>query len=483
MTDPIASSDLPPRILVVSDLHILTGSDPVTGRINARENFLADDAFSRFLKSQRAEVSQGEPLLVINGDAFDFIRITDVPRTDEDFARWDADLADLGYRPKRPLRHTMVRKEYRDGLRTDHYKTVWKFRRIVRGHPAFFAALGDWVASGGRIVFMKGNHDLEFHWPLLHQAIRFELAKQAGGRADGAAIEFHENGLQIHNVYIEHGHRFEAMTRVDGPPTVFDGREIRFPFGSFFNKYVINHLEDLDPFLDNVKPTRKVIEVAIRRRPFAVLRILGHGIRALRGTLVRESPRHGLALVLLLLILGLPILTLTLVILTFLFQPVRGTIDSLIGSETLRRVLVVLGTVAPWVIAGFHELFRKKTFEHGEDEYAEGVYQELPGRAGSFQRMYAVMGHTHRMDIQDLGAIGDTHCFYLNCGSWTPQWDEQRPDLNGRLAYSFIRLDLENGEYRHRLMEWRDDRGEAVPAVIYAPSAPGRRPSTAAGAR
>jgi hypothetical protein len=130
---------------------------------------------------------------------------------------------------------------------------------------------------------------------------------------------------------------------------------------------------------------------------------------------------------------------------------------------------VILGTVAPWLIAGFHELFRKKAFEHGEDEYSEGIYQELPARTGSFQRMYGVMGHTHRMDIQDLGTIGGTRCFYLNSGSWTPQWDEHRPDLNGRIAYSFIQLDLENGEYRHRLLEWRDDRGEAVPALIYSP--------------
>jgi UDP-2,3-diacylglucosamine pyrophosphatase LpxH len=308
MTDGPAAP-LPPRILVVSDLHILTGSDPVTGRIHARENFLADDAFRRFLASQRLEVSEGEPLLVINGDAFDFIRISDVPRTDEDFAVWLEDLARVGYKPKRPLRHTLVRKELRDGLRTDHYKTVWKFRRIVRGHPVFFAALGEWVASGGRIVFVKGNHDLEFHWPLLHQAIRVELAKEAGARAEGPAIQFVEDGLQIQNVYIEHGHRFEAMTRVNGSPTVFDGREIRFPFGSFFNKYVINHLEDLDPFLDNVKPTSKVVQVAIKRRPLAALGILFHGVRALRGVIIRESPRHTLALLLLLVILGLPLVT------------------------------------------------------------------------------------------------------------------------------------------------------------------------------
>lgn len=469
MTNSATAWDLPPLILVVSDLHLVTGCDPATGRMHPRENFLADHAFARFLAAQRRLVTDGAPLLVINGDSLDFIRITDIPTTDEEFAHWEADLAQLGYHPKRPLRHTLVRKEYRYGLRTDDYKTVWKFREIVRGHPVFFAALGEWVRSGGRLAFIKGNHDLEFHWTLLHQAIREELSKQAGDLARGPAIEFHEDWFQIQNVYIEHGHRFEPMTRVEGEPTIFRGDEVRFPFGSFFSKYVINQLEGLDPFLDNIKPTSKVLTVAIRRRPLSALAILYHGARALRRVVFRERAEHWLTLLLVLAVIALPLLIVAIVVLSFIFEPVRDQIRSIIsGDHPVVRALVILAALAPWLLAGFHDLSRKKKHVHGEDEYSEGIYLALQGRTGSFQQVYGIVGHTHRMDVQDLGTIGGARCFYLNSGSWTPRWDEHRPDLNGRIEYSFIGLDLQSGEYRHRMLEWRDDLGEGVPALIYA---------------
>jgi UDP-2,3-diacylglucosamine pyrophosphatase LpxH len=438
--------------------------------MHPRENFLADSAFARFLAAQRRLVPDGAPLLVINGDSLDFIRITAIPTTDEQFAQWEADLAQIGYHPKRPLRHTLVRKEYRYGLRTDDYKTVWKFREIVRGHPVFFAALGEWVRSGGRLVFLKGNHDLEFHWTLLHQAIREELAKQAGDLARGPAVQFHEDWFQIQNVYIEHGHRFEAMTRVDGEPTIFRGDEVRFPFGSFFNKYVINELEELDPFLDNIKPNSKVLAVAIRRRPLSAFTILYHGARALRRVVFRERAEHWLMLLLILVVIALPIVIAAILILAFIFESVRQQLWSFIsGGHPAMKVAVILAAVAPWLVAGFQDLARrKKKHAHGEDEYAEGIYEVLQQRTGSFEQVYGIVGHTHRMDVQDLGTIGQTRCFYLNSGSWTPRWDEHRPDMNGRIEYSFISLDLENGEYRHRMLEWRDDRGEGAPALLYA---------------
>jgi UDP-2,3-diacylglucosamine pyrophosphatase LpxH len=476
MTDPVSASPLPSCIIVVSDLHLLTGRDPASGRTNPRENFLADHAFARFLTCQKRSAGGDKPLLVINGDSLDFLRITELPTTDAEFAEWEADLARIGYRPGRPLRHTLVRREYRYGLRTDDYKTVWKFRQIVRGHPVFFAALGEWVRSGGSLVFLKGNHDLEFHWPLLHAAIRQELARVAGELAWGSAVRFHEDWLQIQNVYIEHGHRFESMTRVDGEPTIFRGDEVRLPYGSFFNKFVINDLEELDPFLDNIKPTSKVLTVAIKRRPLSAFKILYLGARALRGVAFRGRAEHWLTLLLVLLVIALPVLVVIVAILAFLFESVRHQVaDAIGGRSPIVRIAVIAAGLAPWLIAGIQELSRKKKkHAHGEDEYGEGIYEALRERTGSFQQMYGIVGHTHRMDVQELGTLNGVRCVYLNSGSWTPRWDEHRPDLNGRIEYSFIRLDLQGSEYRHQLLEWRDDLGEGVAALVFAPMRRGR---------
>ncbi len=57
------------------------------------------------------------------------------------------------------------------------------------------------------------------------------------------------------------------------------------------------------------------------------------------------------------------------------------------------------------LIAGFQELSRKKKSVHGEDEYGEGIYEALRERTGSFQQVYGIVGHTHRMDIQELGTL------------------------------------------------------------------------------
>ncbi len=72
------------------------------------------------------------------------------------------------------------------------------------------------------------------------------------------------------------------------------------------------------------------------------------------------------------------------------------------------RVAVIVAGLAPWLIAGFQELSRKKKHVHGEDEYGEGIYEALRERTGSFQQVYGIVGHTHRMDIQELGTL--TRC-------------------------------------------------------------------------
>src|SRR5215471_4273279 len=79
-------SENPPReIFVVSDLHLCRGRNPETGRFSRTEDFLSDQAFSRFLDYAYAGP---EKLLFINGDAFDFVRICHYPRSDQEFDAW-----------------------------------------------------------------------------------------------------------------------------------------------------------------------------------------------------------------------------------------------------------------------------------------------------------------------------------------------------------------------------------------------------------
>ncbi len=65
----------PQTLLVVSDLHLGEGKDPQSGRYRRRENFFADAAFRRFL-AYHDPMPTGSAMLVLNGDTFDFGKIT-----------------------------------------------------------------------------------------------------------------------------------------------------------------------------------------------------------------------------------------------------------------------------------------------------------------------------------------------------------------------------------------------------------------------
>jgi hypothetical protein len=231
-------SRAPPRqILIGSDLHLGPGWDAITETCVAAQNFLADRAFAAWLAYHRDRAP--ETLLVLNGDIFDMLRITAIPQ-DGDFDAWAERLQAIAHPKLRSeLRDSVSRTERRYGLRTDDYKTVWRLLVLERGHPIFIDALVERVAAGGRVLLLTGNHDVEMYWPMVHDHVRSQLAGRRTPPAEVVArITFEQSWIVIDNLYIEHGHQYEAMTRVDGAPTLApEHREINLPLGSFVNRW------------------------------------------------------------------------------------------------------------------------------------------------------------------------------------------------------------------------------------------------------
>lgn len=64
-------------VVIVSDLHLSAGYDPLTGRYDRTEDFFYDAAFARFLDNLllRAEVEHRKWRLVILGDMLDFLQV------------------------------------------------------------------------------------------------------------------------------------------------------------------------------------------------------------------------------------------------------------------------------------------------------------------------------------------------------------------------------------------------------------------------
>lgn len=474
-------SENPPReIFVVSDLHLCRGRNPETGRFSRTEDFLSDQAFSRFLDY----ASTGpEKLLFINGDAFDFVRICHYPRSDQEFKEWSEFLERLAI-AKTPadLRLSISKVERRFGLETDDYKSAWKLLQIANGHREFFQALAKWINGGGTLLFSKGNHDLELYWPLVRKELE-ELLRREG--ADGPALSsrllYCDDWVRIGNVYFEHGHKYDPQQRVDdsdNSPVLRDKpSQLKLPLGIFVNRYLINQLEKLEPFLSSVRPTEKILWMLLRTHPLSALAILFRSLHFIRRAFQTSNVRDFFWYAVYLGSLTVPLLTVLAIAGIFAFARLRDFF--VVKHPMSSMVLGASGMLAPYLAAAFREFVRwlgrkkRRPAQVGEDEMAQGVYASMEKlKLPAFSRVYAVMGHTHDQDVQRLPDLSGATTLYLNTGTWIPIWPDDRPDLAGQVLFPFVHFRRETSqEYRHEYAEWRDDRGEPAESYILEPPA------------
>jgi UDP-2,3-diacylglucosamine pyrophosphatase LpxH len=472
-------TDPPAHVLVASDLHLGRGWDPVTATCIATENFLADHAFAAWLEHYAAAAA--ETLLILNGDIFDVLRITDIPRSDEDFERWARWLDRLGApRDVAALREDIDKSERRYGLKTHDHKTVWKLLLTVDGHPRVLAALAAWVSRGGRVLFITGNHDVELYWPLVRSAIRRELADRgAGDEAEvGDRVLFEQEHVVIDNLYVEHGHRFERLTRVEGPPELprdpGDEGQINLPLGSFVNRYVINKVEALDPFIDNVKPVQDALMRLARQRPLKILSTYLGAWRFLGMMVAKRGLHHSTVAIAAALVLPPILIPVALV----LFTPIKDTVLGFLPDSVGTAVTIVLGVVAsgvvPYVAGVLGDVLKRirrsrPVTDHQLDAARELVNTEL--RDCPRRRKYVCMGHSHVSAVRRLDADGDH--VYLNTGTWIALWPDDRPDLIGRTVYTYAAFDAggDGDGYVARALEWDEHADRPRPATILVPAA------------
>ena len=500
----------PPHfVLVASDFHIGEGRNPLTGRIEPRENFLADEVFADWLGHYRQEAAKGA-LLLLNGDTFDFIRITRIPKSRKDFEEWALRLERIGEgeRAKRLRQVTEVderqwgqarrsvvsKREEWFGLRADDYKTVWKLHVIIRGHEAFFQALADWVGWGGRLLFVKGNHDVELFWPLVHRTIRGEVVtriiekrSEDPGEEICFRIAFANKGFTMANLYVEHGHRHESMTSVFGGEVLEESPwELNLPLGSFLNRYFLNQIERLDPYIDNVVPTHQALLRLLRERPYLmVMAYLGAWRFALRALRVPKGRSEKRAVRRVWAVLLLPPASMAVYAAHWIwpasFMPYPW------WFVTLGFLATFFSPAALPYLVGFLEgLLSRRSDREVRDPLVEGARKVLrrvfpwlqPGAESHdgvppVSRVYAVFGHRHTLEVIDLGGITDdgTETFYANSGTWIPLWPINRPDLRGNVIYSYLEYRLgTDGEYGHRSLVWDDEARTPETATESQPS-------------
>jgi hypothetical protein len=342
---------------------------------------------------------------------------------------------------------------------------------MEEGHGPFFDALSGWVAGGGWLIVVKGNHDLELYWPLVRRAVRDALVLH--GAAPGAveeAVAFADEGFAVNNVYVEHGHQYERMTQVRGSP-VLAGRpaEINYPLGSFINRYFINRIELLDPFIQNRKPSEQALLALLRQRPVAIVKIYTGGWKFVVRAFAQVRTRQGALAVLLSFALVVPVITIGLIAAWLIFPGVRAWLLEWLPFLQLRWLRIggsvggsLFPALLPYLLGAAREVLKDIGILRATDTLAAAAPDRLAEQfppATSPRCVYAMMGHTH---VQKVERLPDSarRALYVNTGTWTALWPLDRPDLAGRIIYSVTRFRRHGGEYRLEALEWNDDAGE-----------------------
>jgi UDP-2,3-diacylglucosamine pyrophosphatase LpxH len=192
------------NILVISDLHLGEDLRPSTANVSYLRHLVRlERELEAFLAHYTAQRIDGRPWsLVVNGDMVDFMSVMILP----DEAEPD-DAEDRLY-----------------GLGFGERQSQRKLEKVIARHRGVFGKLAEFVAAGNELVIVTGNHDVEFHYPMVQRTLVEWLCGLAvgAGAPDEARAEFarritfcpwfyYREGV----IYVEHGHQYDEYCSFD----------------------------------------------------------------------------------------------------------------------------------------------------------------------------------------------------------------------------------------------------------------------------
>jgi UDP-2,3-diacylglucosamine pyrophosphatase LpxH len=491
-TKPVKFESINEEIFVVSDLHIASGKNSI-GIFKGTENFFADDSFGRFLDYADSVKKTSRALLVINGDVFDFLRVVEYPgkirkarlskrikdflrfnpikppmppdasAIETQFGEWQETLEKIGIAKMVDELKTISKKEKEFGLKTHDYKSVWKLHLIQKGHDEFFDALARWLDRGNRLIIVKGNHDTEWYWLAVRNYFRLILAERISAENISATLKsilpkitFIDDSVVIdEDFYIEHGHRYDKYTMILGDP-LFNPHELNIPFGSFFNRYLLNRIELFLPFLDNVRPSGNVLPVLMKENFPLGLKVLFQHLPFTLRMLFTFNGRYIFFMLkrvlLILLALLLPIVLLLLfnndylkqiAVISQLWYSIKNLFDLIIPSFIKTPLVNILKGFGSFFLS--YLLARLVSWlQLTEPDSLEAFARE---RSKNSDCNYFTMGHTHNPGEYRFGGGKQ----FYNTGTWIPVIELSNTEIREDKTYSFLHM-------------IRDSSGKLIPA-------------------
>lgn len=432
-------------IVVISDLHLASGTN-TSGNFYGTENFFADNAFERFMQHIGGQPKQ--TVLIINGDFIDFLRITDYPKSDHELENWQEILQAVGIdKSLQQLKESLGKKEREYGLKTNDYKSIWKLYKCANGHHKIFQQLAVWLIKGNTLIITKGNHDLEWYWPSVRKYFSHLMQKLGGSTTPSSLpLYFVDDTLIIDNkIYVRHGHTYENDTEVKGEPTI-NAEELNLPFGSFFNRYLINRLELAYPFLDNVRPQQKILPILIRERFPLAIKVLLHYVPFTLLIIPKKLWCHVFKYLFnIVIVLVLP--------LAITAYAIWKDVDfSKLGNGGfVGQQLLALGKNFGFLFLSYifgrllamARLSSLPTFI----PIAKEIFQNR-----SFIEI-VTFGHSHNPE-----QYAENEKFYFNTGTWMPVYDLSIADVRMEKTYTYLLIQQdEGGIVRRQLLRWNDD--------------------------
>lgn len=251
--------------IIVSDLHLSAGRE---AEGNLLEDFGSDQDFSVFMSqiAAESEAAGADVELIINGDAFEMLQVPHVDTFDPEEV----------YAPE----------QYHSSSEAD---SIRKINIIIAGHRAFFDGLGRFIKVGPprrTVTFVKGNHDLNLHWPAVQDRIRWAVAAE-GDRT--ALLGFEERCISREGIYVEHGNQYaEAVDRIEDMEEPHDHDkpgQLAIPLGSWFVMDVFNQVERDKYWIDGVKPITALLLYALAYDFSFAAKAIATLLRALPGVI------------------------------------------------------------------------------------------------------------------------------------------------------------------------------------------------------
>lgn len=420
-----------PRVLVISDIHLgeilLNETAPgLADYVHALNRELTD-----FIAAHRQRTPpEGSWHLVINGDMFDFIKLSS----------------------RKPKEAPPEPRDHKEEIRG-------RLARIIKAHEPLFREMAVFLLDGNRITIIEGNHDAECYLKEVRADLRAAVVRLAHTHQEslqqppispdvmherfGFRTWFEAGHVGDRPFHIEHGHQYDEFCSFEYNLAPYDDasrREVAMPlshraipyFAELLHSYAARPVEDFDGrsalrFMAALGP--RELWVLFKVYCVAVLELLKRAGKKRRHALTPLAEEHLQELRALAVSSHYDVDTLTRMdamkampaeysvikmVRVFWFDVLLATGVAITSTLTAMLVGGSLGLFFAVVVFGACiALVRRGNRDRRLD--IAGVLWRAGARLAEVTRArHVVFGHSHRAELRRVGE----DAFYLNSGSW-----------------------------------------------------------------